>query len=130
MASNDPLAACLSKINNAEKVSKKQIVLYQVSKTIKEVLKILQKQDYIGQVDYEESRRGIKAVINLVGHINNCGAIKPRFKVMKADIEKFEQRYLPAKGFGVLLISTSKGLIINDEAKENNVGGRLIAYCY
>ena len=44
--------------------------------------------------------------------------------------EKFEQRYLPAKSFGMLIISTSKGMLTNIQAKEKKIGGKLIAYCY
>lgn len=130
MTTNDPLAACLSKISNAEKVSKNEVVISGISKMKKNVLTILQKHEYLGTLDYEENRRGGKLTINMLGHINNCGVIKPRFKVKVLDIEKFEQRYLPSKGFGILIISTSKGLLTNEEAKEKNIGGRLIAYCY
>ena len=48
----------------------------------------------------------------------------------KNEFEKFERRYLPAKGFGFLLVSTSKGIMTNEEAKTNGVGGKLIAYIY
>ena len=130
MTTNDPLAATLSKIDNATKVSKQSITVFGTSKLIKSILKILQANEYILDVMYEENVRGGKAVIALSSIINHCGSIKPRFKVKKTELEKFEQRYLPAKGFGILIISTSKGLMTNVEAKEQNIGGRLIAYCY
>jgi small subunit ribosomal protein S8 len=60
----------------------------------------------------------------------NYHAIKPRFPVKLENFEKFEKRYLPAKGFGHMLISTSKGLMLHEQAKEQKVGGRLIAYIY
>ncbi|MCB9358578.1 30S ribosomal protein S8 [Candidatus Woesearchaeota archaeon] len=130
MVNNDPLSACLSKIDNAGKVSKKHVDIATVSKIIKEVLEILKKNEYIDSVDYTEIRNMTSAKIALNGHVNKTGAIKPRFKVNVSDIEKFEQRYLPAKGFGMLIISTSQGLLTNAEAKEKRLGGRLIAYCY
>ena len=58
------------------------------------------------------------------------GAIKPRFAVKATEYEKFEKRYLPAKGFGILIVSTVKGLMTHYEAKQQGLGGRLIAYCY
>ncbi|MFT4303255.1 MAG: 30S ribosomal protein S8 [Candidatus Woesearchaeota archaeon] len=130
MVNNDPLSACLSKINNAEKVSKKNVEVSVVSNLIKSVLEILQKEDYIEGVDYAEIRNKISAIIKLKSQINKVGAIKPRFKVTYDDIEKFEQRYLPAKSFGLLVISTSQGLITNADAKSKKIGGKLIAYCY
>lgn len=130
MTNNDPLAACLSKIDNAEKVSKNEISVMGISNMKKNVLEILKKHEYVADVEYKEDNRGGEIVIKLLNLINKCGAIKPRYNVTVSDIEKFEQRYLPAKGFGFLIISTSQGLLTNDEAKEKNLGGKLIAYCY
>lgn len=130
MSNNDNLAACLSKIDNAEKMSKKQVTIIGISKMIRQVLEVLKKHDYLGDIVYEENSRGGIIKIELVGNLNKSGAIKPRFNVKVDDIEKFEQRYLPAKGFGILIISTPKGIITNEEAKEKNTGGRLVAYCY
>ena len=50
---------------------------------------------------------------------------------MKKDgFEKFERRYLPAKGFGILIVSTSIGMMTNEEAKIKMIGGKLLAYVY
>jgi small subunit ribosomal protein S8 len=129
MSNNDHLAACLSKINNAEKVSKDEVVIFGISKMIKEVLSILQKAGYLGKIEYTENTKGGMITMQLISRINKCGAIKPRFKSPVSEIEKYEQRYLPAKGFGLLILSTSKGLVTND-AKKNNIGGKVLAYCY
>ena len=48
----------------------------------------------------------------------------------KEEYEKFEKRYLPAKGFGIIIVSTPKGLMIHKEAISKVTGGKLIAYCY
>ena len=66
----------------------------------------------------------------MAGSINKCGVIKPRFSVKKNEYEKFEKRYLPAHGFGIIIVSTPKGLMMHDEAIEKGLGGKLIAYCY
>ena len=50
--------------------------------------------------------------------------------IKKDGFEKFEKRYLPAKDFGIILISTTKGIMIHTEAKKKNMGGILFAYCY
>lgn len=130
MSTNDPLAACLSKINNAGKVSKREVEVQGISKLKKHVLEIMKREGYIAEIAYEEDRRGGKMTMQLKGAINQCGVIKPRFRVAVPDIEAYERRYLPAKNFGFLIVSTSKGLMTNEEAKTQNIGGRLIAYCY
>lgn len=130
MSNNDQLAACLSKIDNADKVSKKEVSVNGISNMIKKVLAILQKSNYLGKVEYEENIRGGRINIELVSNINHCGVIKPRFKVKFNEIEDFEKRFLPAKGFGLLVVSTSQGLLTNEEAKKKHIGGRLIAFCY
>ena len=48
----------------------------------------------------------------------------------KADFEKFERRYLPAKDMGILIVSTPAGIMTHVEAKKKGLGGRLLAYCY
>ncbi|HEX32856.1 MAG TPA: 30S ribosomal protein S8, partial [Candidatus Aenigmarchaeota archaeon] len=59
-----------------------------------------------------------------------CGAIKPRFSFSVEDIEKFEKRYLPSKDFGIIVVSTNKGIMTHLEAKQKNLGGILLAYVY
>ena len=56
--------------------------------------------------------------------------IKPRYAVKSDEYEKFEKRYLPAQGMGILIVSTSKGMMTQVQAREQRLGGRLIAYVY
>ena len=127
---NDPLANALSKILNAEKVHKADCLIKNSSKTIKNVLKIFQDNHYLGDYEETESDNGNILKVNILGKINKCGAIKPRFSVKKDEMEKFEKRFLPAKNFGVLIVSTPKGIMTHTDAKKNDTGGRLLAYVY
>src|SRR5438046_6238599 len=77
-----------------------------------------------------EDGRGNLYRVSLVGSINNCGVIKPRFAVKRTDLEKYEARYLPAQDFGVLILTTTEGVISQTKAKEVGVGGKLLAYVY
>ena len=61
---------------------------------------------------------------------NKCGAIRPRYYVKAKDIEKWEKLYLPSRDIGILVISTSKGVMSHREAKQKRVGGSLLAYIY
>lgn len=129
MTLNDPLSNVLSSILNSEKVGKKECTVRPSSKLIKKVLQIMKDNKYIGDFEEFEGRGGyIK--INLLGKINKCSVIKPRFSVKKDQIEKYEKRFLPAKDFGIIIISTNKGLVTHYKVKEKDIGGRLIAYIY
>lgn len=127
---NDPLANVLSFINNHEKLGRKEITVSNNSKLIRQILTILNQNNYLGEYIQTEDGKGGILTINLLGNINKIGVIKPRFNVKKEDYEKFEKRYLPAKDFGIIIVSTSKGLMVHAEAKEKGLGGRLICYCY
>jgi small subunit ribosomal protein S8 len=130
MAMNDPLAAVMSCVLNAEKIGKRHVIVRRVSKVITKVLSILNENGYVGTFEKFEDMRGGFIKISLLGRINKCGVIKPRFAVAKDGYEKFEKRFLPAKNFGVIIVSTSKGMMVQEEAKKQNLGGKLVAYCY
>ena len=127
---NDPLAAALTKILNAERVGKKEVLVKPASKMIKAVLGLLNNNQYIGSFEEQVNGKGGILDINLLGNINKCGVIKPRFSTKVTQMEKWEKRYLPAKDFGFIIVSTNKGLLTHIETKLKNIGGRLIAYCY
>jgi len=129
MTLNDPLADSLSKISNATKALSKSVELKK-SKLLINVLEVLKKNSYIGSYEITDDGRQGLVTVNLVGTINNCSVIKPRFAVTIETLEAFEQRFLPAKDFGVLIISTNQGLLTQKEAKDKNIGGLLVAYCY
>jgi|SRR3989344_1438024 len=130
MTMNDTLSAALSKINNAEKIGKKECSIKPVSKVIKRVLEIMNTHSYVGAFEEVVDRRGGELKLNLMGNVNSCGTIKPRFSTQLDELEKWEKRYLPAKGFGIIIVSTSKGIMTHEEARKMNIGGTLLAYCY
>ena len=130
MTLNDPLANALSKVLNSEKKSIRQCTVKPVSTVITKIFKLMNDAHYLGEVKVVKDRKGGRIDINLLGSINKCGVIKPRFAVKVNDYEKFEKRYLPAVGFGILFVSTAKGIMTHIKAKEQNLGGRLLAYCY
>ena len=127
---NDPLANMLSLILNNELIGRSDCLIKQVSKTIKEVLRIMKENRYISDFKEVEDTRGNYLLLNLVGNINKCGVIKPRYSVKHQNFEKFEMRYLPAKDLGILVVSTPRGIMTHYDAKSKKIGGRLLAYCY
>ena len=130
MTLNDPLGNVLSHINNCEKIGRPECVVKPSSKFILNILNIIKNQLYIGDFNIIKDSKSNIIKINLLGNINKCGVIKPRFPFTVNELEKFEKRYLPAKDFGILIVSTSKGLMTHAQAREKNIGGKLIAYVY
>ncbi len=127
---NDPLSDALSRINNAAMAGRREVRIKPASKLIGRVLKIMQDHSYIEEFEYIEDGRGGLFKVHLGATINRCGAIKPRFSVKRDDLEKFESRYLPAQDFGILIITTNKGVMTHSDAKKMGVGGKLLAYVY
>ena len=130
MTINDPLANALSKILNSERQGKPTCVLFPASGMIKNVLGVLQDHHYLGAYQETNDSKANYVDVALIGRINKCGSVKPRFAVKANEYAKFEKRYLLAKGFGILIVSTPKGIMTHTQAKEQHVGGRLLAYCY
>ena len=127
---NDPLAAALSKIMNAERIGKKEVDIKPASLLMKRVLQVLQEHQYLGSSELIEDGKGGILKVNLLGNVNKCGVVKPRFSTKYTAFEKWEKRYLPAKDFGIIVVSTSQGLVTHTKAKELKSGGKLVAFCY
>ena len=126
---HDPLADMFYVIWNTEKVGHKSCIV-SASELIKNVLMLMQKHGFIGSFEFIEDGHGGKMRVELIGCINRAHVIKPRFAVQKNEFEKWESRYLPAKGAGIIILSTPKGIVTHEEAKKENTGGRLLGYVY
>ncbi len=130
MAMNDVLANVLTTIKNHESVAKQEVLARPSSKLVTETLKIMQKQGFIGDFEIIEDGRGGVYRISLKHSINDCGVIKPRFPVKLMEYEKWEQRFLPGRGVGILIVSTNQGIMTQKDAKQKGIGGVLLAYVY
>jgi small subunit ribosomal protein S8 len=126
----DPLSDAMSVIKNAENVGKPECMIHPASKLIGRTLKVMADRGYIGEFEFIDDGKSGMFKVKLLGRINRCGIIKPRFSAKVADLEKWEKRYLPARNFGVLILSTSKGVMAHTEARASNLGGQLLAYVY
>ena len=113
---------------NAKKAGKMNCVVKPVSKFLIEVLNIMKKEGYI---DYKIEKDGKFNAVNVSFiKLNSCRVIKPHYYVKKDGYQKFVERFLPSRHLGIILVSTSKGLMTHKEAIEKNLGGSLIAFCY
>ncbi|MBI2583666.1 MAG: 30S ribosomal protein S8 [Candidatus Aenigmarchaeota archaeon] len=122
---HDILSDALSAIKNAENIGRKLCEVPR-SRIVLSVLKVLKESGYID--DFKEKERTVE--ITLRGKINELAVIKPRFPVKKDGFVKFESRYLPSREIGIIVVSTSQGVISHKEAKQKDLGGRLVAYVF
>ncbi len=126
----DTIANGLTTIMNNEIRYKHECLISPASKLLGRVLRVMQLNGYIGEFEFVDDGRSGKFKIQLLGRINKCGAIKPRIPVNSNQIETWEKRFLPSRDVGVLVISTSQGVLSHRETKERKIGGRLLAFVY
>lgn len=127
--SKDILADALNVIKTNEQVKKTKCFI-PASKLIKEVLKVMQNHDYISEFEFIDDGKAGYYEVGLKGSISKCNVIKPRFPVKRTDWPQWEQRFIPAEGFGILIVTTPQGVMTNEDAKKKGLGGRLIAFVY
>lgn len=126
----DVVANALSTIMNNERRGKKECLVYPASKLLMNILRVMMEGGYIRNFEYIDDGRGGKIRIELFGRINKCGVIKPRYSVKKDEYEIWEEKFLPARDIGLLIVSTSQGIMSHLEAKKKGIGGVLLAYVY
>jgi small subunit ribosomal protein S8 len=123
--SQDVVSDALNQIMNTNRARKSELILNRHSKLLLSVLAIAKLKGYIKEYTVEGTKLKVK-----IANLNACNTIKPRFKVRTEDFDKYIKRYLPTRNIGVLIISTSQGLMTHTTAMEKNIGGSLIAYFF
>jgi small subunit ribosomal protein S8 len=130
MARLNPIADAMSTIKNASDTGKYECIVEPASKLFGAMLGIMKEKGYISDFEFIDDGRGGQFRISLNGRINKCGAITTRYSVKVGDMEFWETQYLPGKDFGILLLSTSKGVLSHDGARKEGIGGELLGYVY
>lgn len=85
---------------------------------------------YIGEFEYIDDHRSGKIVVQLTGRLNKCGVISPRFNVKIGDIERWTDNLLPARQFGLVILTTSAGIMDHEEARRKHVSGKILGFVY
>ena len=130
MTANDPLSNALSGLNNAESVGHLSHTVQPASNTIGSILEVFYDRGYISGFEFVEDGKAGKFEVELKGAINECGPVKPRYSTGVDELEKWEKRYLPARDYGTLVVTTSRGVMSHYDAREQGIGGQVIAYVY
>ena len=126
----DTLSNGLTTIVNNEARNKRECIIGPASKLLGNVLRVIQLNGYIGELEYIDDGRLGKFKVQLLGRINKCGAIRPRLPVNVNGFERWETNFLISRDVGLLVVSTSKGVMSHREAKDKHTGGRLLAFVY
>lgn len=129
----DPIADYLTRLRNAIKANHR-IVEIPASNIKKEITKVLMAQGFIRNYKFEEN--GPQGTIKIALKYNpqtKQSAIVHLERVSTPGLRKYKgATELPRvlNGLGIAIMSTSKGVITNKEAKEQNVGGEVLCYVY
>mmetsp|Transcript_16585 Transcript_16585/g.41960 ORF Transcript_16585/g.41960 Transcript_16585/m.41960 type:complete len:131 (+) Transcript_16585:142-534(+) len=124
------LADALKTISNAERSGKKQVLIRPCSKIIIKFLQVMQSNGYVDKFTFIDDNRSGKIVVNLLGRINKCRAISPRYDIKISDSEKWISNILPSRQFGIIVLSTSYGIIGHKEAFLKKTGGKILGFFY
>merc|ERR1719213_1234032 len=126
----DTLRDCLNNMVNAEKAGHRQILIRPASKVVVKFLQVMQKQGYIGEFEIVDDHRSGKIVVDLIGRINKCGVINPRYNVELPNIEQICSDVLPSRQFGHIVLTTPYGMMDHAEAKRKHTGGKVIGFFF
>jgi len=128
MAFNDSLSDMLARIKNAHKANKSYTSCYS-SKLNTNVLSVLKDEGYIRDFKNITIREGINNIkIDLKYH-NGTPVIKKIKRISKPGIRvysKIKELSKPYGGLGISIISTPKGVMSDQQARVNNVGGEIL----
>lgn len=130
----DPIADYLTRIRNAIKANHR-IVAIPASNIKKEITKVLHEQGYIQsyKFDDESTAQGEIKIALKYNPETKSSAISHIERISKPGLRKYtnaEEMPRVLNGLGVAILSTSKGVMTNKQAKSEHVGGEVLCYVY
>ncbi len=129
----DPIADYLTRVRNAQ-MAGHRIVEIPASNLKKRITEILYNQGYILKYKFEEdSKQGVIKIALKYDVNSKMGAIKSLDRVSRPGLRQYakpEEFKRVKNGLGIAIISTSKGVMTDKEAKTQNVGGEVLCYIY
>ena len=130
----DPIADYLTRVRNAQMAGHK-VVEIPASNMKKAITKILHEKGYILNFKFEETENNqgnIKVALKY-NMQTKLPAMKKLIRISKPGLRKYaDSKTLPRviNGLGIAILSTSKGVITDKEARNLNVGGEVICHVY
>lgn len=131
MVSTDPIADMLTRIRNAVSVRKSEVVLPH-SKVKQAVAELLKTSGFVSDVSVADATVGksLRIVLNHEGENARITEIVRISKPGRREYTGVKEIPVVKRGRGVVIISTSKGLMTGSEAKKQGLGGELICKVY
>lgn len=132
MAMTDPIADMLTRIRNANAVRHESLEV-PASNMKKQIAEILKQEGFIRDYEYiDDNKQGIIRIYLKYGP-NNERVITGLKRISKPGLRVYAKcNDLPRVlgGLGIAIVSTSKGVMTDKEARKQNVGGEVIAYIW
>ena len=128
MALNDSLSDMLARIKNAHQANKVSTLCLK-SKLNINVLSVLKNEGYIRDFKNIEERKGVSSIKIDLKYYNGNPVIKRIKRISKPGIRKYSKisdLTKPYGGLGISILSTPKGVMSDNQAKKNNVGGEIL----
>ena len=132
MVVTDTIADMLTTIRNGLVLSKK-FVNTPSSKLKLNILKILQEEGYIKSFKEDEIKKGIKEIKIILSYVNGEPSIKLISRISKPGRRVYSKiKDLPSyfKGYGVTIVSTSKGIMTDKKARISNLSGEVLCQVF
>merc|ERR1712014_175222 len=124
------LADALKSILNAERRGRRQVLIRPASKVVIKFLRQMQKHGYIGEFEVIDDHRSCKIVIELTGRLNKCGVISPRFDLKIGQLKHWCSTILPSRHFGKIILTTTYGIMDQEECIRRHTGGKILGFFY
>ncbi|MEI4804200.1 30S ribosomal protein S8 [Bacillus sp. NPDC077411] len=132
MVMTDPIADMLTRIRNANMVRHDKLEV-PASKIKKEIAEILKREGFIRDVEYiEDNKQGILRIFLKYG-VNNERVITGLKRISKPGLRvyaKADEVPRVLNGLGIALVSTSKGVMTDKDARQLQTGGEVVAYVW
>ncbi|BAB03867.1 30S ribosomal protein S8 [Halalkalibacterium halodurans] len=132
MVMTDPISDMLTRIRNANTVRHEKLEL-PASKIKKEIAEILKREGFIRDYEYiEDSKQGVIRIFLKYGSSNER-VITGLKRISKPGLRVYAKAgELPRVlgGLGIAIVSTSKGVMTDKEARQQQVGGEVLAYVW
>jgi small subunit ribosomal protein S8 len=129
----DPIADYLTRVRNAIKANHR-VVEIPASNLKKEITKVLFDKGYIANYKFDDNIVQGTIKIALKYHpITKVSAIRTLLRVSKPGLRKYagtEKLPRVLNGLGIAILSTSKGIMTDKEARNLNIGGEVLCYVY
>jgi small subunit ribosomal protein S8 len=132
MVVTDTIADMLTTIRNGLVISKK-FVNTPSSKLKLNILKILQEEGYIKSFKEDEIKKGINEIKIILSYVNGEPSIKLISRISKPGRRVYSKiKDLPSyfKGYGVTIVSTSKGIMTDKKARISNLSGEILCQVF